>query len=222
MLLREFEWIRDEITEARHDIRRVQTAHAVAFVAVFGWVVGRAFASSGAVSAQQVDAALTLARTRADVALPLCGLAVLNMAYVLLVNKPRARHLALYCRLVDLAKRLQFDGWWIFAPSDVSPHFQVRFWGRSASGAVALTAYALTAGSLWYCRPAARESTAIAVSWWGAIALTVAVFATAALFVFRIKAARIVERLERTLAESTPGAQPSGEDAATSSRSRDP
>jgi hypothetical protein len=147
---------------------------------------------------QLVDAAFYAARRRPDLAVALCAVCVLNVAFFLLSMFSRAQPAIALEQLERIHRELScFPGW--IKPLR-APNIPEYFWMQTTATSIWLAMIAMTLGCLWFSRPAAKQSLVIAVYWWIAVAAVAYALRASAIFVVvlrRVRPAVAAERLQK-------------------------
>jgi hypothetical protein len=190
LLLKEAEWLREDIKTVVDRRDRLQIGHLVTLSVICGWIVNRAF--TGTTNLPQVDAAVSAARSRPDMALAMCGVAALNMIYLLLSMPLTVRWQMCNVRLAQIAAQMQMPDVWIVPMNSAALTSEGRFAVNVSSIINLALAVALTIGSLWFAYPAARHSVVIATAWLPATVITAIVLGRMALTFGRLGLARFI------------------------------
>ncbi len=175
LLLREAEWTRSDIQDAKRNLERLLTAFFVVGYAVAGWTVNKVL-SLPAVTTADSNAAFWALRTRADLLGALTVVLVLSTVINFMMYEAGVRWIRFVVHLVDLADKLgaQATNWsWILTIESTPT---LTTWRNISMAITAIVTYGLGIWALWFLYPSTYVWLLAWWCWWiciGTLAVSV-------------------------------------------------
>lgn len=208
LLLKEAEWTHEELQSCLQLIQRYRATYLAAMFATIGWLLGQLIQNGGATA---VSSSLAVLRYREDIATVLCLIPLINSFFIVLILEAQFRlvSLARYRFVLghELGARAPVWRWELWRET---PEGSFRHWTNPSNfifGVVALTIPTL---SLWFGRPAARESDSalLGSAWIGSTLVFVATIAvTVYLAVTHRKTNHVARPIETRWSDLWPGGE---------------
>jgi hypothetical protein len=184
LLLKDADWIRADINDARDKLHTVTNAYILAVYGVAAWIIGKAL--DRPLTIENADAYLWSLRTRPDIALALCAVPVLSCVVTLLQFYVGALHLANSLLLSKIAMRLgSYTAW--RSQLRVEGTRLVRLWRSAYVFIGGASSTAAMFGALWFVYPAAQRSHIVHACWWVSLVLGIVAVIAAPTYIYSVK-----------------------------------